>query len=252
MRNKAQVTIFIIIAIIIVVVIILLFLFKVKIEIPGTNTRMPPIQQDIEKCVKDSVEQATSIMLPQGGYLEPKNYKLYKDNKVEYLCYQTLYYKPCINQQPAYLEHLKSEIKTYIAPKIEDCFYNLEQEYNSKQYAIEMSPTSLDINLNPKQIEVSINKKIEISKNEENKRYDSFIVKINSPVYDLGVIANEIANQEAKFCYFEYLGYMMLYPEFEISKIDINGETKIYEIKDRYSNEVLNIAVRSCAMPAGF
>ena len=67
----------------------------------------------------------------------------------------------------------------------------------------------------------------------------------------MAVIANEIINQEVKFCYFEYVGYSLLYPDYSIEKTDIDGNTKIYTIKDKQTEKVLLFAVRGCILPAG-
>jgi len=250
-NKKAQVTIFIIIAVVLVAIIILFFVLRGKVELPIITPSMPNPQEYIEKCVKENTEKAVEIMMPQAGYLQPENYKLYKDVKIGYLCYNKNYYQPCINQEPLYLEHLKQEIKTYITSKIEDCFYSLKQDYKKKNYGVELGSGDIDVQLNPKQINIEINRKLSVSKNEETKTYEKFKVKAVSPLYDLAVITQEIVNQEAKFCYFEYLGFMLLYPEYSIEKIDLGGETKIYQIKEKISGKQLNFAVRSCAMPAG-
>ena len=248
---KAQITIFVIIAILFVALILLLFFAKREKLMEVINPSMPDINADIEKCSTEAAKNAIDIMLPQGGYLQPENYKLYKDNKVQYLCYTTLYYYPCINQNPLYIQHLESEILSYIKPRIDDCFYALRQEYEKKKYSVEMSSSNIQVNLNPKIVEINIEKKIKISKKDETREFDKFAFKLNSPIYDLAIIAQEIANQEAKFCYFEYLGFSLLYPQFIIEKTDINSDTKIYEIKDKVSGKKLIFAVRSCAFPAG-
>ena len=80
---------------------------------------------------------------------------------------------------------------------------------------------------------------------------DGFDVQIISPLYDLVNVAVEIANQEAKYCYFEYVGYQVLYPNFDIRKFAFSEGTKIYTIKDKYSDKEMNIAIRSCAIPPG-
>ena len=76
-----------------------------------------------------------------------------------------------------------------------------------------------------------------------------------SPLFDLANIAREIVNQEAKYCNFEYLGFMLFYPRFNIDKKAVgSAETtsKIYIIEDRATNKRLFIAIRSCAIPPGF
>ena len=249
--KKSQVSLWIIIAVVLLAIIALFFILREKINIPGITPSILEPQAYIEKCVKDASFQAIDIMLPQGGYLNPGNYKLYKNNKVAYLCYNSNYYLPCENQEPMYIETLKQEIKSYITPKLKDCFYALEQEYKKRNYQVLSGDLSLEINLNPKQVNIEINRKLTLTKNEETKKYEEFKAKVSSPIYDLGVIAQEIINQETKFCYFEYLGFSLLYPEFNIEKTDLGGETKIYSIEEKFSGKKLNFAVRSCAMPAG-
>jgi len=252
--KRSQVTIWIIVAILIVAAIMLFFLLRGQQAVEIFKPSMPDPQSDIEKCAGDAAKQAIDIMLPQGGYINPSNYKLYENNKVAYLCYTNNYYYPCINQQPMYLDFLEKEIKSYIESKIKDCFYALKQNYQDRNYIVNEGVLNLSINLNPKQVEIAIEKRLEISKNEESKRYDKFKVKFPSPLYDLAVVAQEIANQEAKFCYFEYLGFSLLYPMIGIDKKQVGSEetaSKIYIIKDKISGKELLIAIRSCAMPGG-
>ena len=250
-HKKSQVTIFVILAILLVAGIILVIFLKGRQVIEVFKPSMPNIQGYIESCTKDATKQAIDIMLLQGGYITPENYKMYKDNKVQYLCYQKNYYKTCVNQQPLYTEYLEKEIKKYIEGKIEDCFYSFKQEYEKKGYQISLSGKGLKVELAPKQARIEIEKEVSIKRNEEARNYDKFKIIVLSPIYDLAVIAQEIINQEAKFCYFEYLGFSLLYPEYAIEKIDIDGETKIYLIEEKSSGKTLVFAVRSCAMPGG-
>lgn len=252
--RKGQITIFIIVAVIIIAAIALFFLLRGESVIEIFKPSMPSPQEDIEKCVKDNVKNAIDIMLGQGGYITPKNFKLYQDKKVQYLCYTNKYYYPCVNQEPLYIERLESEIKSYIQDKVDDCFYSLKQDYESKNYIVSLGASNLQVNLIPKQVEIIIDKKVEVSKNEQIEKFDKFKAKFNNPLYDLAIVAIEAVNQEARFCYFEYIGYMMLYPNVEIEKKAVGeAETssKIYTIMDRISGKKLYIAIRSCAFPPG-
>src|SRR3989344_2411749 len=97
----------------------------------------------------------------------------------------------------------------------------------------------------------SINKKMTLSSKEGTKNIEDFNFEIRHPLYELALVANEIASQEAKYCYFEYVGYMILYPEFDIKKTALSDSTKIYTILHKDSNSEMNIAIRSCAIPPG-
>jgi len=254
LNRKSQVTIFIIAGVVLIALVALLFLFRGKniIEVftPGASTP----ETYIEKCVKEASSNAIDIMLGHGGYIDPKNSILYQDKNIQYLCYTNKYYYPCVNQEPMYITRLEEEIKGYIKDKVEDCFYSLKQDYEGKNYVVSLGTSNLKVDLIPKQVEIIIDKKVEIAKNEQTERFDSFKVKFNNPLYDLALVAIEAVNQEARFCYFEYLGYMMLYPSVEIEKKAVGeAETssKIYTIMDRVTSKKLYIAIRSCAFPPG-
>ncbi|MCX6748409.1 MAG: hypothetical protein NT076_02290 [Candidatus Pacearchaeota archaeon] len=254
LSRKSQVTLFIIAGVVLVALVALLFLFKGKNIVEIFNPSAASPESYIEKCVKDAASNGIDIMLGQGGYIDPKNFKLYQDKKVQYLCYTNKYYYPCVNQEPLYIERLDNEIKNYIKDKVEDCFYSLKQDYESKNYVVSLGASDLQVNLMPKQVEITIDKKVEISKNEQIENFDKFKVKFNNPLYDLAMVAIEAVNQEARFCYFEYTGYMMLYPSVEIEKKAVGeAETssKIYTIMDRITSKKLYIAIRSCAFPPG-
>jgi len=256
MKNKkGQVTVFIIVAVLIVVAIILFFFLAGKTPIDIFKPSMPNPQEYIEKCAIDAAKQAIDIMMPQGGYISPVSYKLYNNSKIAYLCYNKNYYYSCINQEPLYIERLQKEIQDYIKPKIEDCFFALKQDYTNKNYLVDMSFGEIKVILMPKQVDIEISKRFEISKNEEARKFDKFKVRFSSPLFDLANVAREIVNQEAKYCNFEYIGYMLFYPQFNIDKKSIGeggNASKIYIVQDRITSKRLNIAVRGCAIPPGF
>ena len=255
MKRKAQVTIWIIVAVLIAASILIFFAIK---ERQGTEISQPSTadpQAYIEKCMRDASSEAINIMLPQAGYISPENYKLYENNKVAYLCYNKNYYYSCVNQQPNYLNFLENEIRDYIEPKMKDCFYNLKQEYLDKKYSVNEGVMFIDVKIVPKQVNIEIENEFEVSKQEETRRYDEFKARLNSPLFELANVAREIVNQEAKYCNFEYLGYMLFYPMFNIDKKSVgSAETasKIYMIADRNTDKRLYIAIRSCAIPPGF
>jgi len=71
-----------------------------------------------------------------------------------------------------------------------------------------------------------------------------------SSLYDLVETSANIVNGESQFCNFEYVGYMILYPRFDIRKVDFE-KSKIYWVMNRETGEEFRFAVRSCAFPPG-
>ncbi len=252
MKNrKAQLTIFIIIALIIIVAIILIFVIwrKPTIEIsPETDPKTY-----IEICTKDATKQAIEILSAQGGDIEPEGIVMYQGKEIVYLCYNTNYYNPCINQRPMLIEHIKQEITDYIEPKVQECFTSLKSELEKRNYVVDMgSMENKDITteLQTRKVIVTVNRNFQITKNEETRKFDEFKAQIIDPIYDLAEIGTEIASQEAKYCYFNVNGFNSNYPKFEVRK-DMIDDSKIYIVKERASNKEFKFATRGCVMPAG-
>lgn len=249
-KNKiGQMAVFVIIGLVMAAAIGLYFVFQKKPVITGAEEY--DVQQFIEKCVQKHASEAEKIMLPQGGFISPVNYKRYNSTEVSYLCKNIGYFKPCINQHPMLINEMSSELHGYLEPRIEECFTILGQDLEKKNYAIQQGILNLSISLAPERIYVDITKPITLSKQDAVKTFEHFPITIISPMYDLGEVAQKIASQEAVYCYFEYVGYMLLYPKWDIRKFTMSDATKIYTITDKEKEAVMNIAIRGCAIPAG-
>jgi hypothetical protein len=249
-RNKrGQMVIWAIIAVAIVAIIIFVFFLRVKSQSNISSTTNP--QLFIEKCTRDAVLEAVEKMMPQGGFIEPKNYVIYKNGEIAYLCQNIGNYYPCINQHPSLFSEEKLEIKNYILPRIESCFSQLKSEAAKRNEEVKLGDMELRVEMAPRRILVNIDRETIITRNEESSKFDSYGIEIESPLYDLSNVANDIATSQANFCYFEYAGYEILYPRFMIEVFTLSDSTKIYTIKDKETGEKFNTAIRGCAIPAG-
>ncbi len=249
MTKRGQIALWTIIAIVIVAFIALIFIFNPNTIIPSQNSQDPV--SFINKCVRSQITEALDIMLPHGGFIAPTNFKRYRYTDVEYLCENTGYFKPCINQHPLLLREMQQEIKSYTQPRIEHCFDTLQEELMSNNYEVTQGSLEYAVQLGPDRVYVDINKSFTLIKGGETKTFTSFPVEVISPAYDLAQVANIIANEEAQYCYTEYVGYMLLYPRFDIEKFTLSESTRIYTITDKYSQKSMNIAIRGCAIPPG-
>ncbi len=252
-KNKgAQVTIFIILALALIVSIAIIFVLNKPKKPIIINEKNP--QTYIESCIKDSIEESLEILSEQGGDIFPENSIMYQDKNISYLCYIQGYYTPCINQRPHLISNIEKEIKEYASLIIDNCFSNLESELSNK-YEIEIQNSNemqVNINLRPNQVLGEVNRKI-IIKNEKNTReFKKFKVNLVHPIYNLAKIALEITNQEAQYCNFEILGFMLFYPKYNINKFRTGDSDTIYTITERISNKKFIFAVRGCVLPPGF
>ena len=251
-NKKGQMTIWVIVAISIFAAIALFLIIKNKTAITQVEKNIeenPTIL--IEECAQKSVNDAVNIMLPQGGFIFPEHVKIYNDINISYLCYNAGNYNPCINEHPIFLNEIKNEIKNYISPKIEECFKDYKREIEKRQGLVDLGGMNLDVELAPDRIFVNVERNINLKIKEQNYNYDNFNIEIISPLYNLARIATEISSQEAKYCYFEYIGYTILYPRYKITRTSMSDYTEIYTIKDKRSEKEINIAIRSCAIPPG-
>jgi hypothetical protein len=246
--KKGQVTIFIILALIIVVAMLMIFLMFRGTDVQTENLENPQVY--IDSCVKEYTRDAIDIISKNGGDINPQGTVMYKGENITYLCYTANYYKTCINQRPMLIEHIEEEIKNYIEPKVGACFDSLKTELEKKNYVIDSGSMNLDISLMSRQVVVNIKKNFRMTQRDKTQEFKEFKISSISPIYELSEIAMEIANQESQYCNFENLGFMIIYPEYDIRK-ERTGDSLIYLLKEVKTNQEFRFATRSCAMPAG-
>lgn len=249
--KRGQMTIFVILAIAIVGAIILFFLLRDNAN-PLIEERIsedPSIY--IGSCTKRHVNDIVDIILPQGGFSDGGNRKMFNGINVTYLCYNSGNYLPCINEHPVLLSEIKKEIKKYIEPRIDECFLNYKKEIENRNGIVELGEMKIDLELIKDRIFVYIERKINMEIKDQTYEFNDYEIEIINPIYNIARVAMEIASQEAKYCYFEYVGYMVLYPRFNIERFALPDSSEIYSIIDKQSGKKMNIAVRSCAIPPG-
>jgi hypothetical protein len=251
MNKRGQVAIWIIVAIAIFITLSLLFFLKGKPKISESYDYGNP-QAFIELCARNAILDAEKIIVSQGGFIEPRNFVSYNNVSIEYLCKNSGYFEPCIQQHPFLIEDIEKEIENYSKPIIKNCFQQLSDELKRNNKEVNFNGFQFDFYLLPNRIRSEIVTNLRISDGNGANTYENFKVELISPLYSLGRMALNIANDEAKYCYFEYVGYMALNKDLEISKKTLEDSSKIYSVKDVKSGQILNTAIRGCAIPAGY
>jgi hypothetical protein len=249
MNKKGQMVIFVIIALGIVVG--FLIYLALKLNTAGISPTFESPQQFIQKCVRDATLEAVNKMLPQGGFVNVTNYQKWDNINVEYLCQNLGNYRPCISQHPSFINDEKTEIEKYIKPRVENCFSELKAAREKQKETFDYGPMNLRVDLAHGKIIVNIERETKIKIRDESISVNNYDAFVDSPLYDLANVANDIATSQGKYCYFEYNGYMLLYPRWKINVNTMSDSTKIYEIKDIKSGNKMNIAIRSCGVPPG-
>ncbi|MFH1917808.1 MAG: hypothetical protein ABIJ14_01705 [Nanoarchaeota archaeon] len=255
--KRGQVSVFVIAGVIIVVLIVGFFLSRSGLlpEI-GQATEINP-NNFLASCIETKVKDVVQLISSQGGYVgNPlnKTFKFSDENSptdISYLCYTQNYYEPCINQEPILIGHLKNEIKNYIAQDMRGCFDELVFNLEKQAYIVDARFKGFEVKIMPKKIIVEGESELILTKSNETSKQEDFKVSVSSHFYDLAIVVQEIVSQEARFCNFENLGFMLFYPQFDIDKFKTGDSTTIYTIKDRKSQEEFKFAVRGCAIPPG-
>ena len=111
---------------------------------------------------------------------------------------------------------------------------------------------SFEIDLKPKQIILQTDSEFTLTKSGETKTEKNFKVVVPTKLYELTHVVQEVVNKESQFCNFDYRGYELFYPQFEIEKLSRTDKSSdIYTIEHLDSNEKFIFAIRGCVIPPG-
>jgi hypothetical protein len=246
-NKKGQLAIFIILALAIALVLILLFVGQGNLITLITGGS--PIEQ-IKDCIQEPLEQAIDVVSLQGGSLNPSNYYLYEDKKVEYLCYTEDAYKKCFMQKPLLKQSIEKELETYIKPIAQECINNLKFSLQEKGYLVSSKPIEVKVRLIPNSILLDV--KTDLNLEKENKEfYDSIRIDLSSRLYSFVMHSSSISNWEARYGQSETLIYMYYYPFLKVEKKKQSEGTTIYTLTDRNTLDKFRFATRSVAIPVG-
>lgn len=257
--KRGQLTIFIIVGLLLVVGIAIFFLFRTGIISNIGGKTETNFNSFLSNCIESKTRQASRELAIGGGYINSplslsfmfSEEGFYKN--ITYLCYTQNNYKPCINQHPTLLLDLQKGIKNYISSDVETCFNEMISSLKSQGFDVNSKYNGFEVELSPKKIIINTDAKVTLTKSGETSAQENFKVPVSSRLYEISQIAQEIANQESQFCYFEETGFALAYPDFNLEMFNLASKsTKIYTLKHKDSDEKFRFAVRGCNFPAGF
>lgn len=246
--KRSQLTIFIILGLLILIVLILLFMRNDNLRSYFMGST--PVE-DIKDCIKKPVEDALDIIRSQGGSLEPENYYLYQDNKLDYLCYTNEEYKACVVQKPLLKNSVEEELMRYAQPKIKGCVEGVIETLRKDGYEVSMKNPELVVEIFPSDIMAEVDLDLNIKKGESTEAYNKLRVEINSMMYDFVMIATSIVQWEVRYGDSEVMNYMLYYPDIKVEKKKQGDGTTVYIVSNWDSEDKFMFAVKSFVVPAG-
>jgi len=249
------------VAILIVISIVLLFLLLKEPLKAFTQVQTQEPNQGIEQCINKVVEGTSDLLIEYGGYTKLPalskafGYHLGEADEIPYknytyLCYTGKLRAKCIPQEASMIENLRKEISDYIKPKIEDCFSNGKRDLENNGYTVNLAnEMNFSVELIPRAVIVDVKREMEIKKADEEKKFSEFTSRITSPIYNFGILSQEIVRQESLYCNSEYIELMKTNQRFEIAKYQTGDDNKLYSIKDESSEKIFRFLIRGCVLP---
>lgn len=253
LNYRGQMTIWIIVAVVIVAsVVFFLFLNRGPIIGDSRPDGGVDITSYMQECIAPKVSEAADLMIPRGGFINPQNTVVFDGLPVEYLCLNQGNFEPCVHQHPVLLKEMRDEIYSYVYPEVDGCFEELRLDFSERNIdANYLSDFDFTVQLQEDLIILDITRETNLAGFGSSGVADDIVVEVEHPLYNLALIALEIANQEATYCYFEFVGYNVLYPRYEIEQFSMSDATTIYTIRDLETAKEMRIATRSCAISPG-
>ena len=208
-------------------------------------------QSYIESCVKDSLEEVVEILMKQGGYVNPLEYKMHDNENISYLCYNNNLGEECIVLESDLKLHLENEIDNYLEPRIEACFSTLKIALTEKNYIVEINNLmNFKSEIKPGQIIVNIDREFESTKRGSQQKIDNFKLGYVYPAYEFSFHTMNILSNEAfpGNCYdnkdFDYLFYSKNNPPLTIERVLDSEDVRIYILKlNQYE---FKFAIKGC------
>lgn len=247
-ERRGQVAIFVIVAIVILAVFIWLLVFP-KLPVLTGGSEINP-SAFVKNCLQPSIRENLDKITMQGGYFTPNLYVLYEGQPVQYLCYTSEDYKPCIVQQPLVVNHVADELKAQIDAKARGCMESLVERYKSQGYTVESSPKSVNVSIVSGSVEVVFNSPLTVSK-QSTQTFRQFSIRESSELYDLLALATSIIQFESTLGDSETSLYVNYYPDLKIEKNKKEGDT-IYTLTNVVSKDKFRFATRSLVWPSGY
>ncbi len=242
--KRGQVTIFIIIALLIVAGIALILTLSPGVrETFGGEPENP--RQYIQNCLEDRINEDLELISIHGGTIdEPKDYFLYEENKLQYLCYTNKTYETCVVEVPFIANSIEKELEEDLESEVRTCFNSLETEYE-KNYDVTLKRGDFRVELLPKKVVLRMEHEVILRKGDETQTHEDFSIFVNNNIYELSRIASSIIDWEEAYGDADPIAYMALYPDLKVEKHLQNDGTAIYLIEDKNTGDKFQFASRS-------
>lgn len=246
MKKRGQIAIFVIVAVVLVAVVVW---FVVRPRVTLLTNETDPTSY-LRQCIEPEVKRVLPVIMKQGGSYTPTHYALYNDVKLQYLCYTSENYKPCVVQQPLLIRHVQQEIKQRVEPKAQACLQTLKQTYEQQGYAVTYSANALNVSIVPGSVLVDYTIDLTLTKGQ-TQTFKRVVTRVSTEAYDLLATATSIVQFESVYGDSETSLYLQFYPNLKIEKLKKEADT-FYTLTNVVTKDEFNFATRSLVWPSGY
>lgn len=243
MEKRGQVTMFIIVAIVVVAGILVFFLFVQPTYFLDKGAAI-----GFEGCIEDVVEDAIGELELKAGFINPEFTYMYNGDELTYLCYTNDYYKTCTVQVPFLKNVFDEQMEILIRDDVDTCYDNSIDELKAQGYSVVAGVVTYDVLIEPSVVRVEIDAPTVVG----GQQFARFNVRVNSPIYDMVMIATSILQFETKYGDADVGSMMDFYPDYVISKMKRGDGTTVYALEHKVLGNKFQFASRSLAWPAGY
>jgi len=241
--KRGQVTLFIIVGIMIVSAILIFILWIRPTYLIDKGANM-----GLDRCVQDATERAILELGLKAGYSNPDFTYLYGGEAIPYLCYINEYYKTCVIQKPFLKQHFEEQAEKRLKEEIGTCYTNSVDTLRAQGYDVVAGKVEYNMSIEPGVVKVEVNAPTSVG----GQRFTKFNIRVNSPLYEMLMIATSILQYESHYGDADITTTMALYPNYLIDKVKRGDGTTIYIMEDKLTKTKFQFASRSLAWPAGY
>jgi hypothetical protein len=239
---RGQVALFIIIGVVLVSVILIFFLVIQPKSSSGKSANL-----GFEGCVEDAVSQGIFELEKTIGFINPEFTYAYQGQEIPYLCYSHEYLELCTVQKPFLKQHFEGELELFIEDNINSCYSNSIANLKSQGYDVKSGIVDFEIYFELDSVKVSINAPTTVGAGT----FEKFNVKINSPIYEMLMLATSVIQSETKFGDGNTDSLMLLHQDYVVLKLKQSEGTTIYIIRHKTFIDEITFASRSLVYPPG-
>jgi hypothetical protein len=189
--KKGQVTTFIIVGLIILMVATIVYTNRDKIIITQEPNAFPEVQNYVDNCLKDVIDDAILFVGNQGGYYDtPDDYTFFYSNTIRI---------PVYSETHPELAEIETSLSNYVQDKWQDhCNLEIIEGVNLVYDNLTVSTTISD-----SKIIFDVNFPIDIKVGDKSEHVEFFSVDVPSKLkimYDQAVFLNGEVNKENGLC----------------------------------------------------